>query len=229
MENKMILEIKDLSKEYTRDKRSFPAVNNVNLAMQSNDFISIIGRSGSGKSTLLNMIAGLLKPTSGAITFAGEDILSLNDEDASRYRNLKIGYVPQGQSLLANLTVFDNLCLPFYFFKRKGDAAAKGLSLLEQVGLVHLAASYPKQLSGGELRRVAIARALINDPALLIADEPTSDLDGETTEEIMRLFGQIAQKGTAILMVTHELDTVNYGNKVYVMDSGVLRARNIAA
>jgi ABC-type lipoprotein export system ATPase subunit len=184
--------------------------------------VSIIGRSGSGKSTLLNLIAGLLNPTSGSVEMDGRIISTLNDAEVSLYRNSKIGYVSQGQTILSNLTVLDNVRLPFYFFKRDGDATEKALLLLEQVGILHLAGSYPKQLSGGELRRVSIARALINDPGLLIADEPTSDLDAQTTGEIMQLFRLISQKGTAVLMVTHELDTVSYGKRTFVMVSGVL-------
>jgi putative ABC transport system ATP-binding protein len=153
------------------------------------------------------------------------DISSLNDEKVSLYRNSKIGYVPQGQSVLSNLTVLDNVRLPFYLFKREGDATEKALSLLDQVGLADLAQASPRELSGGELRRVSIARALINDPALLMADEPTSDLDAQTTAEIMELFRRISQNGTAILMVTHELETVGYGNRVLTMDAGTLTER----
>ncbi|SHH74682.1 putative ABC transport system ATP-binding protein [Sporobacter termitidis DSM 10068] len=221
----MLLEVKDLTKEYQRGKAPFKAIDRVNLSVSSGDFVSIIGRSGSGKSTLLNLIAGLLSPTSGSIEADGQDILSYHDKAASLYRNSKIGYVPQGHSVLANLTVLDNVRLPFYFFKRAGGAEEKALSLLGQVGIPHLAPSYPKELSGGELRRVSIARALINDPGILIADEPTSDLDTQTTAEIMGLFRRISGSGTAVLMVTHELDTVDYGNRVLTMASGRLTER----
>lgn len=224
----MLLQTKGLVKEYKRGDTSFPAVNNVDLSVSSEDFVSIVGRSGSGKSTLLNLIAGLLKPTSGSILIEGADISSLNDEKASLYRNSKIGYVPQGQSVLSNLTVLDNVRLPFYLFRREGDATEKALSLLDQVGLADLAQASPRELSGGELRRVSIARALINDPALLMADEPTSDLDAQTTAEIMELFRRISQNGTAILMVTHELETVGYGNRVLTMDAGTLTEREKA-
>lgn len=190
--------------------------------MASADFVSIIGRSGSGKSTLLNIIAGLLSPTSGSIEIQGQDISALSDQKASFYRNSKVGYVPQGHSALANLNVLDNVRLPHYLFKREGSVVEKALSLLEQMGIAHLAKSYPRQLSGGELRRVCIARALINTPIILIADEPTSDLDRETAEGIMKLFKEIAQSGTAVLMVTHELSTVDYGNRVLRMESGTL-------
>ena len=217
-----ILELKELTKEYRRGERVFNAVNGVNLSVQRGDFISIIGRSGSGKSTLLNMSAGLLKPTGGAVLFDGQDISGLADKQISLLRNKRIGFVPQGQSLLANFTVLENVCVPWFLFKRAGEPEERALVLLEKTGIAHLAASYPKELSGGEMRRVAIARSLINAPELLIADEPTGDLDAETTADIMKLLHDIAQEGTAVLIVTHELDTLSYGNKTYSMNSGNL-------
>jgi putative ABC transport system ATP-binding protein len=221
----MFLEVKGLTKEYKRNDSVFAAVAGVNLSVSPADFISITGRSGSGKSTLLNMIAGLLTPTSGSIEIDGQDISALSDKEASLVRNSKIGYIPQGQSVLANFTVLDNVRLPFYLFKRQGDATEKALSLLAQVGIPHLSLSYPRQLSGGELRRISIARALINSPSLLLADEPTSDLDPETSAEIMALFRRISQNGTAVLLVTHQLETTSYGNSVYTMADGILTKR----
>ena len=217
-----LLELTELTKAYQRGGRSFNAVNRVSLSVEPGDFISIIGRSGSGKSTLLNMSAGLLRPTRGTALFEGQDIHRLKDRELSFLRNGKIGYVPQGQSLLSNFTVFDNLCIPWFLFHREGDVEGRAFILLEKVGISHLASSYPKELSGGEMRRAAIARALINSPRLLIADEPTGDLDTQTTAEIMRLFSHIAGEGTAVLIVTHELDTLDYGNKTYSMDAGNL-------
>jgi len=217
-----ILELRELTKEYRRGDRAFNAVNGVNLSVERGDFISIIGRSGSGKSTLLNMSAGLLKPSAGTVLFEGRDIFSLADTSISLLRNEKIGFVPQGQSLLSNFTVLENVCIPWFLFKREGEPEERALALLEKTGIAQLAASYPKHLSGGEMRRVAIARSLVNNPALLIADEPTSDLDAETTADIMRLLSVIAKEGTAVLIVTHELDTLSYGNKVYSMDQGNL-------
>jgi len=217
----VILKVNHLTKAYKRGDASFYAVRDVSLAVFPGEIVSIIGRSGSGKTTLLNLIAGVLKPTTGSIEIGGRDILSFNDQEASLYRNAAIGYVPQGQSLLANLTVLDNVSLPFYFFKRRGDAAKKAMSLLEQVGVPHLARMYPRQLSGGELRRVTIARALINDPDILMADEPTSDLDEQTTAEVMKLFKQI-QNRTAVLMVTHDLEAIHEDARVFRMESGML-------
>jgi putative ABC transport system ATP-binding protein len=217
-----LLELKELTKEYRRGGKAFNAVNGVSLSVEPGDFISITGRSGSGKTTLLNMGAGLLRPTAGTVLFEGKDIHRLNDKDLSFLRNEKIGYVPQGQSLLSNFTVFDNVCIPWFLFKRQGDVEGRAFILLEKVGISRLAASYPKELSGGEMRRVSIARSLINEPRLLIADEPTGDLDAETTTEIMKLFSRIAGEGTAVLIVTHELDTLDYGDKTYSMDGGNL-------
>jgi putative ABC transport system ATP-binding protein len=217
-----LLELRELTKEYKRGGRAFGAVNGANLSVEPGDFISIIGRSGSGKTTLLNMGAGLLTPTRGSVFFEGKDIYALGDKEISFLRNGKIGYVPQGQSLLSNFTVFDNVCIPWFLFKREGDVEGRAFILLEKVGISHLASSYPRELSGGEMRRGAIARALINEPRLLIADEPTGDLDAQTTAEIMRLFSDIAREGTAVLIVTHELDTLDYGNKTYSMDAGNL-------
>jgi putative ABC transport system ATP-binding protein len=217
-----LLELKELTKVYQRGGRAFNAVNRVSLSVEPGDFISIIGRSGSGKSTLLTMSAGLLSPTQGTALFEGHDIHRLKDRELSLLRNEKIGYVPQGQSLLSNFTVFDNVCIPWFLFHREGDVEGRAFTLLEKVGISHLAASYPKELSGGEMRRVSIARSLINEPRLLIADEPTGDLDARTTAEIMDLFNRIAREGTAVLMVTHELDTLNYGNRTYLMDEGNL-------
>ena len=218
----MVLELRELSKTYNRGGRAFNAVNRANLSVEPGDFISIIGRSGSGKTTLLNMGAGLLNPTEGSVFFEGKDIYALKDRELSFLRNEKIGYVPQGQSLLSNFTVFDNVCIPWFLFKREGDVEGRAFILLEKVGISRLASSYPRELSGGEMRRAAIARSLINEPRLLIADEPTGDLDARTTAEIMGLFGRIAGGGTAVLIVTHELDTLDYGNKTYSMDAGNL-------
>jgi putative ABC transport system ATP-binding protein len=217
-----LLELRELTKEYKRGGRAFNAVDSANLTVGAGDFISITGRSGSGKSTLLNMAAGLLKPTGGNVLFNGNDIMGYNDHEISHFRNEKIGYVPQGQSLLSNFTVFDNVCIPWFLFKREGDVEGRAFILLEKVGISHLAASYPRELSGGEMRRAAIARSLINQPRILIADEPTGDLDTGTTAEIMGLFSHIAEEGTAVLIVTHELDTLDYGNKTYSMDAGNL-------
>lgn len=222
----MVLEVKDLCKQYTRGGRPFYAVDHVSLTVDKGEFVSIIGRSGSGKSTLLNLIAGLLDPTAGEIRICGKSLTGMDDRALSALRNTALGYVPQGQTVLGNLTVLDNVRLPFYFGDRTGPSADRARALLEQVGIGHLAGSLPRELSGGELRRVSIARAMMCSHDLLVLDEPTGDLDPRTTGEIMTLLQRIAQSGTAVLMVTHELDTTGYGDRVLEMDCGKLSPRS---
>ena len=218
----MALEIHNLSRVFSHGEREFYALKDVNLVVGQGDFVNITGRSGSGKSTLLNLIAGLLTPTEGDVLWNAKTISRLSDEEASRFRNEQIGYVMQGNAALANLTVWENICLPWHLYFREGEVGERADKLLEKVGIAHLRNAYPSQLSGGEIKRMSIARALINQPGLLLADEPTGDLDTENTKEIMRLFREIADQGTMVLMVTHELDTLRYGDLTYSMEQGRL-------
>lgn len=218
-----MLELIKLKKVYEREKvLSFTAVNDVDIKIMDGDFVSIIGRSGSGKSTILNMIVGLLRPTSGRVLIDGDDLWSMNDRDMAIIRCSKIGYIPQGQSLLSNLSILDNIRLPFCLSQGKGNGIELAKNLLEEIGLQHLAERYPAELSGGEMKRAAIVRALINNPGILIADEPTGDLDEETIKEVMKLFNIINSKGTTIVMVTHENDITSMGNRLCIMSSGKL-------
>lgn len=218
-----MLELIKLKKVYEREKvPSFTAVNDVDIKIMDGDFVSIIGRSGSGKSTILNMIVGLLRPTSGRVLIDGDDLWSMNDRDMAIIRCSKIGYIPQGQSLLSNLSILDNIRLPFCLSQGKGNGIELAKNLLEEIGLQHLAERYPAELSGGEMKRAAIVRALINNPGILIADEPTGDLDEETIKEVMKLFNIINSKGTTIVMVTHENDITSMGNRLCIMSSGKL-------
>jgi len=216
------LEVKNLVKEYTQGDQTIKALSNVSFSISSGAFFSITGRSGSGKSTLMNIMAGLTVPTSGSVLLDGQDIFALPDEGISMYRNAKIGCVPQQYSVLSNLTVLDNVRLPFHLAKREGDSEGEARRLLASVGIEKLAGRMPKRLSGGQLKRVAIARAMMNKPGLLLADEPTGDLDAQTTKEIMAIFKKVADEGTAVLMVTHDLDTTGYASKCFVMNCGVL-------
>lgn len=218
----MAIEVKHVTKEYARKSGIFKAVNEVDLRVGKGEFVNIIGRSGSGKSTLLNMIAGLLVPTSGRIEIDGSNMVLLGDREGSKFRNSKIGYVSQGSSTLSSLTVMDNVRVPFHLWKRDGDSEELALLRLRQTGISHLSDAYPKQLSGGELKRVAIARALINNPDYVIADEPTGDLDAETTLEIMKLLKEISENGAGVIMVTHELDVLEFGSRTLLMNAGTL-------
>lgn len=218
----MLLELTNLCKKYPLGDKGFYAVRDVCLSLNAGDFAIIAGRSGSGKTTLLNLIGGLLRPSSGKVVFDGCDLMSLSDRDLSALRNEKIGFIPQGYSILSNLTVLDNVRLPYFLNKRRGDARDHALALLKELGIEHLANAYPKQLSGGELRRIAIARAFINNPKLLLADEPTNDLDTESAGYVMKLFSRAAAEGVAVLLVTHDPDIIAYGYRIYQMRDGRL-------
>ena len=217
-----MLEIKNISKSYNRQGKDFFAVKDVNLNISDGDFIHIIGRSGSGKSTFLNIVAGLLSVDKGSLSLDGTNYMELPDEEKSKFRNKNIGFIPQSPALLSYLNVLENIRLPYDMYEKDGDSEGKARYFLNELGLEHLAKSYPKELSGGELTRIIIARALMTEPKILIADEPTSDLDIEATKEVMDLLKKINEKGTTVLVVTHELDTLKYGKKVYTMSEGIL-------
>ena len=226
-----LLSVTNLRKEYVRAGKSIAAVDRVSFAMKRGEFVSVIGRSGSGKTTLIGMIAGLISPTDGDVVLDGKTVTALNDAEASLLRNTVIGYVPQGTSLLAALTALDNVRLPHHLANggRSGDSAAKALALLESMGVAHLRDAYPSAMSGGEMRRVAIARALINDPALLIADEPTSDLDEESAHDVMDLLSRANSRGTALLVVTHDRELAQTAGRTLTMVSGKLAPGAMAA
>lgn len=217
-----IIKTENLSKSFKRGSNTLFAVKNVNFTLDEGDFVNIIGRSGSGKSTFLNLLSGLLKPTEGKIFAKGKDMSDFSDREISKYRNEVIGFVPQSLGTLPNLNVLENVSLPYYLFKRDDSAYEKAAMLLDEMGILHLKDDFPKNLSGGELKRVLIARSMINSPELLILDEPTSDLDKNTTMEIMDLLKKINSKGTALIIVTHELDILKYGNTLCQMEDGSL-------
>ena len=217
-----IIKTENLSKSFKRGSNTLFAVKNVNFTLNEGDFVNIIGRSGSGKSTFLNLLSGLLKPTEGKIFAKGKDMSDFSDREISKYRNEVIGFVPQSLGTLPNLNVLENVSLPYYLFKRDESAYEKAAMLLDLMGILHLKDDFAKNLSGGELKRVLIARSMINSPELLILDEPTSDLDKNTTMEIMDLLKKINSKGTALIIVTHELDILKYGNTLCQMEDGSL-------
>ena len=217
----MLLNVRNLRKDYQRGQQTFAAVNNVSFSMQSGDFKCIMGKSGSGKTTLLNMIAGLLTPTQGKVTFNDVNLFELDDQQVSAFRNQHIGYIPQGSSLLPNLTAIDNIRLPYYLTKRPNKSSfSYAKSLLEKAKVSYLQDVYPANMSGGEMRRIAILRALICQPQIIIADEPTSDLDEESSTDIMQLLKEINQQGTALLIVTHDHDVANYSQNILKMSAG---------
>jgi len=198
-----MLKVVNLTKKYQRAGKLFDAISGIDLTVNNGEIAIISGHSGSGKSTLLNIIAGLLKADSGSVYVDGIELTELSDNALSRTRNETIGFIPQGHSILANLTILENVCLPRYMFHPADKVRDYGLELLGRMGIGNLARQYPAQLSGGELRRVSIARAMINNPKLIIADEPTSDLDIENAGVVMGLFASATVQGAAVLVVTH--------------------------
>jgi len=218
----MLLKTKALSKSFARGRNSFFAVKNVDFSISASDFVFIVGRSGSGKTTFLNLISGILDPTQGQVFFEDEDISSMSDTAKSFYRNESIGFVPQSLAYLPNLSVFDNVRVPFFLFNRDGDSEGRALSLLELMDIAHLKNEMPQNLSGGEIKRMLIARALMNSPKLLIADEPTANLDKETSETVMNLIKSVNKLGTAVLIVTHDFEILNENSTIYRMNDGEL-------
>lgn len=213
-----------VNKIYPLDKNhAVTAVKGINLSVQKGEFVVITGRSGSGKTTLLNLIAGLTHPTAGEVRLDQVEIWRLPDQEQSLLRNKKIGFVFQFPSLMPSLTALENVILPTIF--RNGhngrNARERARQLLEEVRLADKLQAYPRQLSAGQQQRVVVARSLINEPELLLADEPTSNLDEQTEREIMALFRQIhQQRGITILLVTHTTGLVHYGTHALRMAGG---------
>ena len=219
-----LLRLEQLCRTYARGRQPVVAVDNVSLTMQQGDFTCIMGRSGSGKTTLAGMIAGLITPTSGCVVFCGNDLAEYTDNQLAAMRNTQIGYIPQGASLLPHLTALDNVRLPYFLGKRTGldTSITRAMELLEKAGIAHLASAYPATMSGGESRRVALVRALMVEPLLLIADEPTSDLDIETTQHIAEYMRTLNQEGLSLLVVTHDAEIAAAGTYLFTMAAGKL-------
>ena len=218
----MELKAEGVSRRYFRQSKLsnvFLAVKETSLILPAGQLTEITGRSGSGKSTLLHMLAGLLTPTTGRVLLGSTDLYALDDTERSKLRNKSIGVIPQGQTALRSLTVLENVKLPCVMY---GDEVADdtALELLERVNLAALRYAWPNELSGGELRRLAIARALLRKPAVLLADEPTNDLDDENTRAVLRLLRQCADKGAAVLLVTHEREAAEYADRMLCMSDG---------
>lgn len=217
-----LINVNNLSKSFRRGERDFFAIDNVSFDVKEKDFINIIGKSGSGKTTLLTLLSAIIEPTSGDILVEGKNLSDVDDEEKSGYRNEFIGYVPQSLGTLPTLNVLDNVRLPYFFKNREGDGVERARMFLDMCGILDLENDFCKNLSGGELKRVLIARALMNEPKILIADEPTSDLDSKTTIEIMNMLKEINEKGTTIIIVTHDNDLLKYGSRLLEMTDGKL-------
>jgi ABC-type lipoprotein export system ATPase subunit len=219
-----LIVLKDVSKQYEIGKKgSVPAVHNINLQVTQGEFVVITGRSGCGKTTLLNLISGLTRPSSGVVTLEGIEVWKLPDREQALLRNRKIGFIFQFPSLMPALTVMENVLLPSFVERsdQRNQQQRRVHELLEQVGLADKLESYPRQLSAGQQQRVVIARALINKPDVLLADEPTSNLDERTEQEIMALIRQVHQEqGITVLLVTHSTELIHFGSRSVRMAGG---------
>jgi len=220
-----MLKFNKVSKEFRLDhENTIMPVCDVNLEIDKGELIVIIGRSGTGKTTLLNLAAGMVKPTSGQVLIDDKDLAQLNDKELSSLRTKKIGFMFQFPSLIPALNIKDNVSLPAIFTRQVSDKAAgeRAVKLLDMLGLSSKTNVYPKQLSAGEQKRVVIARSLINEPKIVLADEPTSDLDERTEQEVMDILLDIKSRGVTFLMVTHNKDLVKFASRAFEMDHGSL-------
>lgn len=219
----LLVDVNNVYKIFERGGRDFTALNDVNFSVNSGDFINIVGKSGSGKSTLLTILSAIQDPTKGGVRVLERKISEMTDDEKSHYRNEFVGYVPQTLGTLSTLNVIDNVRLPHFFMKREGDGIKRAKELLDMCGILHLKYEFPRNLSGGEVKRVLIARALMNEPKILLADEPTSDLDSATSSEIMEMLKKINDNGTTIIIVTHDDDLLKYGSRLLEMSDGKLK------
>jgi putative ABC transport system ATP-binding protein len=219
-----IVEIANLSKHYKRDGFDIPVLDGIDLTVDQGDFYALMGPSGSGKTTLLNLIGGIDRPTSGSLRVAGEEIARLRDKELARWRSQHIGFIFQLYNLIPVLTAFQNVELPLLLTKLPGAERKKRVQLaLDIVGLGDRAQHHPRQLSGGQEQRVAIARAIVSDPTLLLADEPTGDLDAASAREILILLKRLnTEHKKTVIMVTHDPHAAEAASRSVHLDKGVL-------
>jgi len=219
----LLIELRDISKIYTVGAEEVPAVRGISLSVPEEEYIAIMGPSGSGKSTLMNIIGCLDTPTSGSYLLKRREVATLDDDELAEIRSSEIGFVFQTFNLLPRMTTFQNVELPLIYGRSaRSDRAERVWQVLEAVGLRERAQHRPNELSGGQRQRVAIARALINNPSIILADEPTGNLDSNTGEEIMQIFGELNRAGNTIILVTHEQYIADHAQRVVRLHDGAV-------
>jgi putative ABC transport system ATP-binding protein len=218
-----IIETRAISKRYVMGSEVVDALKSITIDIQKGEYVAFMGPSGSGKSTLMNIIGCLDSPTSGTYVLNNKDVSNMDENELAEVRNKEIGFVFQTFNLLPRQTSLDNVALPLiYAGYNKADRTEKAMMAMKNVGLEDRARHRPNELSGGQRQRVAIARALVNDPSILLADEPTGNLDTKTSYEIMDLFDQIHAKGNTVIMVTHEEDIAEYAHRIVRLRDGLV-------
>ncbi len=216
-----VIHLTHIGKSYYIGKQEVPVLTDINLSVSGGEFVSIMGPSGAGKSTLMNILGCLDRPTRGSYKLDGEEVANLSDDKLAYTRNRKIGFVFQSFNLLPRLSAADNVILPMVYGNVfKSERRQRAVEMLSHLGLADRVDHMPNELSGGQRQRVAIARALINDPSIIMADEPTGNLDSKSTRDVMDIFAELYQSGKTIILVTHEPDVAAYATRHVVLSDG---------
>ncbi|MDB5190526.1 MAG: transporter ATP-binding protein [Segetibacter sp.] len=225
-----IIHLEDIQKSYFMGSQAIPVLKGINLDIFKNEYVALMGPSGSGKSTLMNILGCLDSVTAGRYILNGKDVSKMPDNDLAEVRNKEIGFVFQQFNLLPRLSAAENVALPLvYAGVGRKERTERSMEVLAKVGLADRSHHKPNELSGGQIQRVAIARALVNNPAIILADEPTGNLDSKTSVEVMELFGKIQEGGNTVILVTHEEDIARYARRVVRLRDGVVESDTITS
>lgn len=223
-----MIKTRDMVKVFLTEEVETTALNNVNLEVKEGEFISIMGPSGCGKSTLLNILGLLDNPTKGEFNFLGNDVSKYNERQRADLRKENLGFVFQSFNLIDELTIFENVELPLLYLKMgSSDRKKKVNTVLEQMRIDHRSGHFPQQLSGGQQQRVAVSRAVVSEPKIIMADEPTGNLDSSHGDEVMKILGDLNKQGTSIVMVTHSLDYAKYADRTVQLFDGKIANEKI--